>query len=232
MKPRHDVGTIVTAALIAATLAAACGLSGCNIVGALGVPLQYMEEQKLIEVLPKYDGLEGKTVAIIVDTDLTTRYEHPTIVPTLTQYIAAKIAEKMPSVKLVQPRAIVQWQYRTPQWNTMAYGEMIEQLRVDRVVIVDLYEYRLNPPGNRYEWEGVAAANVLILERDSLDPDMPVESLEATVKYPTDTGLGPDSISAQQVETVLVNKFVQRVAWLFYTHEEPKYPDKYVPPPP
>lgn len=39
------------------------------------------------------------------------------------------------------------------------------------MIYVDIYEFRLNPPGSRWIWEGMAAANVGVVERDSLDPD-------------------------------------------------------------
>ena len=44
-----------------------------------------------------------------------------------------------------------------------------------------------------------------------------------TWKYRKDNG------SYDQIRTGLLGPFVQRTAWLFHTHLEPKYPDKYKP---
>ena len=97
------------------------------------------------------------------------------------------------------------------------------------MVIVELYEFRLHPPGNRWLWEGVCAAHVNVIETDSFDPDVPADVLEVTATFPNVTGLDRSAATAQQIEFGLLAEFVKRTAWLFHLHEEPKYPDKYRP---
>jgi hypothetical protein len=106
---------------------------------------------------------------------------------------------------------------------------MAEALDVDRIVYVDIVEYRLNPPGNQWLWEGVCAANVGIIERDGFDPDAFAETFEISSRFPEETGVERSSATAGQIELGLLGQFVQRTAWLFHTHIEPKYPDKYRP---
>jgi predicted small secreted protein len=212
-------------------LSAAAVTTSCNIVGGIGAMAQLADEQKMLEIPAQYDDLADKTVAVLVDVDLSTRYEHPRLVDTVAQYVSFRIAENVPSARLVSPSHILQWQYRTPQWSTLPYSEMTAQLGVDRIVYIDISEYRLNPPGNRYEWEGIAAADVNIIERDGMDPDMFAETYTVSAKFPFDSGLGPETLSAEMVETALLNDFIRRTAWLFYLHQEPKHPDKYRPEP-
>lgn len=218
--------------LTSATAVAAAGLcGGCQLPSIIGNMAQNAEYQKLIEVRAKYTGLSGKTVAVLVDADLETRYEYPYLANTVAEFVTVRIGRDVPGVRVLPPAAAQEWQFRTPQWNSLPYGVMADQLGVDRIVYVDIYEYRLNPPGNRYEWDGVAAANVSIIERDALDPDTFADSFNVASKYPDKSGYGPESADRAVIQSVLLNKFVIQTAWLFFDHEEPKYPDKYRPEP-
>jgi hypothetical protein len=106
----------------------------------------------------------------------------------------------------------------------MPPGEVAMELDVERVVMIDIYEYRLNPPGNAWLWEGVAAANVTIIESDGIDPDAPAEEFNVSVGFPEDEGISRDMATANDIELGLQKLFVDKVAWLFYDHIEAKYP--------
>lgn len=54
-------------------------LGGCFVFGLAGVMAQNFEYQKLIEVPPQYNGLEGTRVAVLVEADLSVLYQHPTL---------------------------------------------------------------------------------------------------------------------------------------------------------
>lgn len=210
-------------------LSSAATLGGCwaaNLAGALG---QAYEDQKLIEVLPKYEGLQGKTVAVIVDAGLDVLYQYPNAVAAITAGVTNRIGQNVEGVRVVRPDAIIQWQWRTPEWNAMPYGEMATALGVDRVVVIDVYEYRLNPPGNVWLWEGVAAATVGVVERDGLDPDGFVDTFDVAAQFPTIQGVDRDAATQQQIETGVLAEFIKKTAWLFYLHTEPKHPDRYRP---
>ena len=111
----------------------------------------------------------------------------------------------------------------------MPYGELAESLNVDRVIFIDIYEYRLNPPGNRWLWEGVCAANVSVIERDGFDPDMFADTFDVVSNFPTIEGVDRTAATARQIETGVLADFVKRTAWIFHEHLEPKYPDKFRP---
>jgi hypothetical protein len=218
-------------ALLGILVIGALAHTGCEAFRLAGAMAQADEDQKLIEVLPKYDGLENHSVAVIVDADMSTLYEHPYIVAKIATELSARIGESVPGCKgkIQQPQAVINWQYRTPQWNALPFGELAEQLNVDRVVHIDILEYRLNPPGNRYLWEGVCNARIGIIERGGIDPDTFIQTFDIAAKYPTVNGVGRESASQVAIETGLQYTFVQKVGWLFYKHEEPKHPDRYRP---
>jgi len=224
--PRRAFIRLVGLFSCALLIAALPGCAAFKLAGAMGQSFEY---QKKIEVLPQYDGLKNKSVAVVVVTDMATRYEYGDLTSNVLGGVSGRLAQNVPGVTVLDPRYVLQWQYRTPQWEAMAYGEIAAELNVERVVYVDIYEYRLNPPGNRWQWEGVAAATIGVIERDSYDPDMFVETFNIETRFPDIRGLDRDSATASQIESGLLSKFVKETAWLFHKHVEPKYPDKYRP---
>lgn len=201
-------------------------LSGCEAAYLIGGMAQNFEYQKEVEVLAEYD-LSGKTVAVVVDADMVTLYEFPDLVAHVTSGVAARIQHNVPEVRVLDPRIVLSWQYNTPQWNAMPYGDIAEELNVDRVVHINIHEYRLHPPGNRWEWEGVCAADVGIIERGSFSPDTFADQFTVIGRFPTIKGVGRDAATAEQIEVGVLAEFIKRAAWLFHDHLEPKYPDKY-----
>jgi len=214
-----------------ALIVAAMLLDGCELGKLVGGMAAANEDQMLVEVLPKYDGLQGHTVAVVVDVDMSTLYEHPYVAAKIATEVSARINESVPDCKgkVQPPQAVINWQYRTPQWNALPLGELAQQLNVDRVVHIDVLEYHLNPPGNRWLWEGVCVARVGIIERDGIDPDAFSQTFDINTKFPTITGVGRESASEAAIQTGLLYSFVQKTGWLFYKHEEPKHPDRYRP---
>jgi len=213
--------------LMAAMSVVAAG--GCAI-GFLGAGLaQNFEYQKLIEVLPRYEGLEHRTVAVIVDADLATLYEYPTLCDTVAAGVTKKLGDKISGIRLLSQRYIRNWQFATPQWNALPYGDIARQLNVDRVVLIDIQEFRLHPRGNRWMWDGECVAMVGIIERDNIEPDELAENFQVTARFPKLKELDRQGASEEAIKTGLYVEFIKRVAWLFYPHLQPKYPDQYKP---
>jgi hypothetical protein len=208
-------------------LACSMSLGGCFIMALGGVMAQNFEYQKLLEVPPQYAGLENQRVAVVVDADLSLLYQHPQLIPTVSGSVAGRLSQNVPGAIVVPPQVVVNWQYRTPRWSAMPFGQIAEALDVDRVVYIDIYEYRLNPPGNTWLWDGFCAADVGVIERDAIDPDLFAMTFQVQAKFPDIEGLGRESANQAQIATGVLTRFVQEAAWIFYTHQRPKYPDKY-----
>ena len=216
-------------------LVALSALGGCMVGELVGGMAQSAEYQKLVDMPPRYNGLENKTVAVIVDVDLSTLYEFPNLAAIVTSGVGGRIARDVPGARVLPAQYVINWQYRSPQWAALPYGEMAAQLNVERIVVIQIQEYRLNPPGNRYIWDGVANATVGIVERNGLDPDSFAEQFEILAKFPNLQGVSREEANKQQIEAGLLAEFIKKTAWLFHQHLEPKYPDKYRPeinPPP
>ena len=95
---------------------------------------------------------------------------------------------------------------------------------------IDLQAYRLTPHGNTWLWEGYSKGSIGIVEEGSFDGDGFADSLEVEASFPTrPSTLARSEASEEDIGRGLLQAFIQKVAWLFYTHTEPKHPDRYRP---
>ncbi len=214
--------------LMLGAVAACLMQQGCFVAGIVSAAGANIERDKKIKVPARYTGLNDKTVAVLVNADMATLYENPTLVSNLVTNLTTRIGREMKpfNVRVMRPIDVLNWQYTTPAWSTIPYGEIAAQLGVDRVILVDVFEYRLNPPGNRWIWEGVCGGTVSIIERDGIEPDAPADEFQVSATFPVEKNLTADNASSAQVATGLQIRFIEKVAWLFYDHEEFKYPEE------
>lgn len=210
---------------LAAAVPCLCGCALPQIVAAVG---HNIERDKKIEVLAEYTGLENKTVAVLVHADFSLLYEYPMVKPNVTANISWRLQQNVPGIRVLAPSQVMTWEYQTPTWSSMPMGQVCELLDVDRVVYVDVYEFRLNPPGNRFLWEAMGVANVRVFERGSLDPDSAIEEYSITARFPDERTVTREQRRQEEIEAGIVGRFCQKVAWLFYDHAEDKYPDRNV----
>jgi hypothetical protein len=222
MKTRWKASLVVVGAL-----AAGWTLGGCGAAGFGGAMIESYRRNSTRPVEAEYLGLGGKRWAVVVSANRIIQADHPHIVG----YITAKVTERLllqqeqvAATGFVPAENILAFQYDHPRWVAMPRGELARELGVDRVIFVELVEYRLNDPGNQYLWDGVATGTVGVIEEDSPLPDEFVFERSIRVTFPDGTGLGPNDVPRQGVATALASRFVDRASWLFYKHEEPYYP--------
>lgn len=201
--------------------------SGCGIVGLGGAMVESYRRQSTRSVDAEYKGLEGKKWAVIVSANRVIQADNPQAVAYLNSKITERLFEQqnlIGATGYVPSDNILAFQYENPRWIGLPRGELAKQLGVDRLIFVELFEYRLNDPGNQYLWAGVATGTVGVIEVESPLPDEFVFERAIQVAFPDGTSYGPGDMSAQIVGTVLAARFVDRATWLFYRHDEPYYP--------
>ena len=201
-------------------------MSGCILVGLSSAIGANIEKQKQIEVLAKYRGLENKSVAVLAHSDQRTAYEFPTAIPNIVGNMVLILDKNVPGVRVLDPRYSVTWMHQTPGWPTLPLADLAKELDVDRVIVIDIFEYRLNPEGNSFLWDGVAGANVSVVERDGIDPDSFAEEFQVISKFPDMEGIGKAQAGPREIEIGRQKTFVDLVGFLFYDHVEEKYPDR------
>lgn len=208
---------------IAALTLAACAapMSGCQIIAFPFFIAKEIDRQGTHIEPAQYAGLQGKSVAVLVSADRSIQADFPGVVPELAVSIAERLREHVDISGYVPGRAMLTYQYENPSWSAKAYGELADDLGVERLVVVDLREFRVNDPGNRYLYDGVADATIGVIEADGPYPDDIAHELFVNVTFPDAGGFGPEDFSRQQVTSVLIQRFLDRTTWPFYDAEVP-----------
>ncbi|HHN77173.1 MAG TPA: hypothetical protein ENK11_00660 [Phycisphaerales bacterium] len=194
--------------------------SGCQLFGLVGAMAESAHRQGSTTYPADYSGLEGHSYAVVISADRMIEADHPGITTRLTQLIDRDLHANAGATAHIPPGRLISWLYANPGWQGLTRGELGEQLGVDRLVVVELIEYRLHEPGNRYTWNGVASGIVEVYEIDSSLPDDPIYEHAVAVKFPDKEGMLEEELPRNVVTSELSRRFGQRVAWLFFEHEE------------
>ncbi len=209
----------------ALTLSVALTLGGCVVGQLIGGMAASAEREGSRDVKAKYRGLTDKTFAVFIAADRTIQAEFPQIVPAFTQEITRRLSEHAGASGVLPADDVLQFQFQRPDWVAKSSSEIAKALEVERLVFIELDEFTLNEPGNRYEWRGIAAATISVIERDSAEGDTlssaaPAFREAVRVKFPDTQGQTMDNLAAQTVLSELSRRFCERSAWLFYDHQE------------
>ena len=224
--PGRARGTIVrVAAALALFLPGVALLPGCNILGAGAAMMESARRATPVTVEAEYVGLTGKSFAVMVTADQVIQAEYPEIVSKVALDATKRLTENANATGVVPAEVVLQFQFQNPRWSMRSPSEIAKQLGCDRLIIIDIRDYRLTDPGNKWLWKGRAMGVVSVYEADSALPDDAVFRKTVDVSFPDVDGQGPAEIPRIGVSSVLVSRFIDRATWLFYTHEEKYDPD-------
>jgi hypothetical protein len=205
-------------------LAGLC-LGGCQLIGGA---IELYRKDATHEIKAENTGLKGKTFAVVVSADRMIQADYPELV----EYMCKRVTERLADNKN-EPRAggyvpadqVLRYLYDNPSWPSKTMVDLAKGLGgVDRIVYIELNEYRLHEPGNSYEWSGVAAGTVALVEIDSPVPETFAFEKVVSVTFPDEKGYGPTQMPQNLVSTALAARFIDRASWVFYDHQEPYYP--------
>jgi hypothetical protein len=217
MNTRHITSRLF---VTACTLLIGSQLSGCIIGAAIGGMAESAHRTGSTEFEAEYSGIEGHSFTVVVSVDRLIEASNPGTTARLTQRINDRLIQNAKPSFAIPSNDLLTVLYNTPQWIAMPRGEVAEMLGVERLVVFELIEYSLHEPGNQYIWDGSGAGIVTVYESDSGFPDDPIFEKAIRVKFPDSSGFMRTDIPEAAVTTELSNRLVNRVAWLFYTHEE------------
>jgi hypothetical protein len=201
------------------------GVSGCAVAALVGGMAESARRTGSHDVYAEYEGLNGKSFAVVVAVDRSIESESPGLSARLTSRINTLVAEahsKLPEGASAAPRVdrLLQIMYNNPSWVAMPRSEVADMLGVERLIVVDLAVYRLHEPGNAYVWNGAAAGTVSVYESDGPLPDDAAYERAISVTFPDGNGVMVTDIPFDAVNTELSNRFADRVAWKFFDHKE------------
>jgi hypothetical protein len=153
-------------------------LSGCWLFAA-------EEEMKGEKIPAVYTGLPDKSLAIVIYADQATTDEFTDNRKEVASFISAQFREHMPSVRLLNPLEVINWQDDTLNWFGLSEKDIGKHFSVERVLYIELLEYSNHMGGGYGDMQGHIKANCKIIEVDA-HGDAPVWSSVLEVRYPQD----------------------------------------------
>jgi len=177
--------------------------------------------QKTIDVKAQYLGLNDRSVAVVISTSDFTAFNYPNARALITKEITRRIKANVPGVTVSDPGQILKWQDDNPYWATRPPSALIRQLGVERLVLVEIGEYRTHEPGDKHVLRGVISATINIVEAEAADPDNFGASFNKNVLYPSavKSKIGEVAVSEQKVEIMTQTYFCEETAGLFFDHQ-------------
>ncbi len=148
--PQRAVGTISKLVWFVALVAAMAVQSGCFVGELVGGMAESYRRSSTRTIEAEYTGLEGKSFAVVVYADRVLQGNQPQLVPRLTNVLTTQLAqpERTGATGFVPMRPLLEFQLSRPDWATWTYEQLAEEFGVERLVVVELFEYRMYNPGN------------------------------------------------------------------------------------
>lgn len=220
---RNRAGRWFAGTAYAGLAAAALSVSGCAAAGFIALAGDTYQRTGSHDVYAEYQGLRDKNFAVLIVVDRVTAAEHPRMVNRLTNSITEMLVAQKELIGFqghVPGPYVLAFQYGNPSWVSWPHERIAEEFTVERLVVVDIFDYRLQEPGNSYVWDGQIGARIGVVEADGPAPDEFTYTKEIVVGFPDGDGYTPNDFSQGQVQATLEKRFADRVTWLFYDHEE------------
>lgn len=193
---------------------------GCIIGAAVGGMMESAHRTGKHEVNAEYLGITGKSFAVVCTANRLIQSDQPGLTARVIERVNNRLIQNADPGYAIPSADLLTVLYNTPQWPAMTRGEVATLLGVDVLVVVEIIEYRLNEPGNQYVWDGTGSCVVSVYEAENALPDDPVFEKAIRVAFPDSSGFMRTEIPESAVTTELSNRMINRIAWLFYTHEE------------
>lgn len=201
--------------------------AGCALMGVVAIAAKGIEESTPKHVYADYPGLQGKSFAVLVSADRALQAEYPQLVLEITRRVNEMLigdAENpgAGATGYVPTNDVVIFTARNPGWPIRLREQLAKDLgSPDRLIIIEVTEFRLREPGNQYLWDGMAGATLSVVETDGPAPDEATYQRSVRVKFPDDSARGPGDMSGALVASALVQRLSNRIAWLMFDHTEP-----------
>ena len=216
---------LVTGAATATLTGIGASLSGCWVPTLIGGMAASAYATGTSEYPAEYEGLNDHTWAVVVLADRSITSEVFNLQSVVTNATTNKLLTAQTSGALnsagFQPgQNVLLLQTAEPTFDAWNYTRMAEEIGVDRLIVIDVNHFQLYEPGNRYFWNGRVAARVGVVEADQ-GVDEFAFSWDLDITYPDSQGFTTQDLSRPHVVNVLLDRLTNRIAWLFYTHEEP-----------
>lgn len=201
-------------------LALAALLAGCN---WLAFPLYVLAPDiPTKDEEAEFDGLVGKSVAIVIYANMDTLYEYPFCREELSTAVGKQLTDNVSKVSVVDPDQVVAFQEGSPHWDSMAMVDVGRRLEADYVLYISLSEFSTREEGSVSLPLGriTAAASVWDIAAEADDGEACVwRKPDLSIRQEAATGLLARDPGALRV--VMQYSFAVQLGKFFYDHEAP-----------
>jgi hypothetical protein len=177
--------------------------------------------EEVIDVEAQYTDLTNRSVAVVVSMSDYAQFNHPEAKQAITDEMVRRIKANVPGVTVTSPSEVLQWQQDNPYWATRPPSMLINQLKVERLILVEIGEYRTHEPGDKHVLRGVISASINIVEAEADDPDNFGASFSKNTMYPepNESKIGRVGDDEAVIEVRTQIRFCESAAGLFYDHQ-------------
>lgn len=174
----------------------------------------------------EYEGLAGKTVAVIIDSGGridSIEFEHPGTQWHVSDRVSIELEDRIEGLKAVNALQIVKYQKEHSGWEDVPKGRLARTLKADFVLSLTLVEFSTNDPSAGHLNSGRMAAEVALYEASDAERGEPVwrNADLLTAAYPSraagDLNVTDESRIAVAQKTI--ERFAAKLARKFYKHK-------------
>lgn len=192
-------------------------ISACNLL----TPMIFLGEHKK-RVLPEFDKLSGKRVAILVWTDASTLFDYPyarlELASYVTEKIFAELAQRKLATDLVDPGEVENYLQKNidAQIDPQRVGRAFN---TDYVVYLEVLRFQMRDPDEPQFLRGIVNATVTVHDTKA-EPDELRHYELAPVKclFPEGVPVLMSTTNAAALREATYRKFAEQVARKFYEH--------------
>lgn len=203
------------------------GLScGCQLLGVLA------DKAPDPTVGPKYKGLAGQKVAVMVWADRATSIDWPHLQLDVTRGIQGRLGdaahvkkplEEIKGTTFVAPESVVRFQHDHPETEMEPVTDIAPKIDITRLIYIEITQFSTRPEESLELYRGSMSGNVKVVEVVNGRAKIAYQEENIKVVYPEDSpeeGL-PGGDDIQMYEKTL-DAFSTQVANRFLTHVEPR----------
>lgn len=198
------------------------GLSGCGAVRFLAYLFSPPEPKKTVRA--DFAGLQGRSVAVVVYADESTRaeYPYPDVRLSVGQQVEARLTEHVKGVSVIDSQRVVRYQNQDTDWSSRDRTHLGKVFNADYVLLVSLVRYAMRDPGMLDSYRGRIVAEASLYETATPEADARrwyAADFEAVYPEPSRPPLTHEQAGDLRYRVERI--FAEALVGKFYTHKEP-----------
>ena len=189
--------------VMAGAMLGGCGARG----GAQGVP-----------VAAQYQGLQDKSVAIVIYAQPATLNEFPGVREEVSQFVTAQLRMNLPTCRLLSYQDVIAWQNNQINWYALTEKDIGKHFSVDRVLYIEVLDYSTKRNTGYSDLQGRLRAQCKVTEVDSASLGAAWTGL-IDVTWP-EQPLDPTQTNENALRLRTLEVFADKLVRCFYDHQD------------